>query len=155
MWDWLCDNWPQAVTWILIPVSSLVVGHHLSLRSSKRGEQRARIKSALERIEAIEHKAVSYWTDGRQPEEPAACFRSHEITRDIDRLEAELDHISVKCKRSFDYVDALVSLRQSITSDPWQSLNRQPIPADDSRIIDIRENADILEKLVKRATKPR
>lgn len=151
---WAATPWPQFVTWgliVLSVVASYFVGWAVTSKSQNRAEQRDRVDKALEFIRHLEQEAVAYWTDGLESGALPVCARSNNILRDLSRLEDLLRDIDASAKGRLDYVKLLLDFRKAITSGPWQSQPRPPLPANDPRIQAIGESAAALEKAVNKA----
>lgn len=146
-------NWPQAVTWGLIMLASVVsylIARGVSRAAAQRAEHRGQVAKILARIEAIEEAAVDYWIEGRRLGEPVVCQRSHRIAREFTRLEYELKDLCESLCAA-DYTDMLIAFRKAVTAEPWQSESRVALLPEDPRIFNIGECADRLSSMINAA----
>lgn len=152
--EWADGHWTKIITWVLIVLTS-TTSIWLSRRSSHRSHilalHRTRISRLLSKIEEIERDAVRYWEQGLTHGEPAVSAASHEIVRNLDRLDAELSSLQENSRREWEFEEGLLKFRQAITNGQFQSCPRPPIQANDPRILAISSKAKHLENLVRKA----
>lgn len=131
--DWVKALAPVG-SWLLVILGWWVVrlDHN---RREQRKEIRALIDAVLVGLDILEEQAVRYYTttDGQNSGALGASIRTG-----LRRVAMECKHITDATEKRIDCTEPLVAVRQAITAEPFDSINRAPLLEESERLDEIR-----------------